>query len=109
MSTTRTTRPAAKKTSAKAEAAKASRPQRVSTAAARAKTIKVVAAKPGQETVYETLKKVWSVRGEILTNVKGYQMELKKADVVRVLKNLPRDAKSPYSLKTLNDKAHILA
>ncbi len=85
------------------------RPHRVSTAAVRAKTIKVVAAKGKQPTVYETLKAVWSARGEILTDVKGgILMELKKADVVRTLKSLPRDAKSPFTLK-LVDKQHILA
>lgn len=87
------------------------RAPRVSTATTRAKTIATPAAKGQQETAYQTLKKVWSARGEILTEVKkGILMEVKKADIVRVLKALPRDAKSPFKLvEDPTTKVHILA
>lgn len=89
----------------------AKRMVRVSTAEARAKDLKVVEAKAGQETAYDTLKKVWSAKGEIVANLGGKMVEVKKADVVRQLKSLPRDAKSPFKLtpSPTDELVHILA
>lgn len=89
----------------------ATRMARVSTAEARAGDIKVVPAKGNDQTVYEALKDVWSAKGEILTKVGQNYVEVKKADLVRQLKQLPRDAKTPFKVtpSETDDLVHILA
>jgi len=84
---------------------------RVSTAEARAADIKVATAKGNEQTVYEALKDVWSAKGEILTKVGSNYVEVKKADLVRQLKQLPRDAKTPFKVTAspTDDLVHILA
>lgn len=92
------------------ETEKQSRAARVSTAPLRAQHISTVPAKSGQETVYQTLKKIWSARGEIVINVKqGIQVEVKKADIVRQLQALPRDNRSPFKLLEGENHTTILA
>lgn len=83
---------------------------RTTTVALRAKQIEAAPAAEGEMTAYDTLKEIWSSRGEFLTNVGGVQLEVKRSDVIRTLEQLPRDAKSPIKVvHSETDKlVHIL-
>jgi hypothetical protein len=83
---------------------------RTTTVALRAKQIDVTPAGEGEQTAYDTLKEIWSSRGEFVTNVGGVQLEVKRSDVIRTLEQLPRDAKSPLKVvHSETDKlVHIL-
>lgn len=52
-----------------------------------------------QKTNYQLLKEVWSARGEIVTMVKGIPIEVKRSDLVRQLKELPREGKAVLKLE----------
>jgi len=83
---------------------------RTTTVGERAKQIEVVAAGEGDATVYNTMKDIWSSRGEIVTDVAGVMVEVKRSDVIRTLQQLPRDAKSPLKLvaSKTDSLVHIL-
>jgi hypothetical protein len=83
---------------------------RTTTVAERAKAIEVEPAAEGDATVYNTMKDIWSSRGEIVTDVAGVMVEVKRSDVIRTLQQLPRDAKSPLKLvpSKTDELVHIL-
>jgi hypothetical protein len=47
-----------------------------------------------QKTNYQLLKDIWSGRGEIVANVKGIPVEVKRSDLIRQLEALPREGKA---------------